>query len=52
MPDTFTDYNGVIKSWNLVVNTPEQVEVTKKTTPAPTKKRGGGGQKPLERIPA
>jgi hypothetical protein len=41
LPDAFTDYNGVIKSWNPVVNTPEQVEVTKKTTPTPsTKKRG------------
>jgi hypothetical protein len=41
LSDAFTYYNGVIKFWNHVVNVPEQVEVSKKTTPAPsTKKRG------------
>jgi hypothetical protein len=41
LPDAFTDYIGVMKSWNPAVNAPERVEVPKKTTPAPsTKKRG------------
>jgi hypothetical protein len=41
LPDTFTYYNGVMKSWNPAVNAPERVEVSKKTTLAPfTKKRG------------
>jgi hypothetical protein len=48
LSDAFPDYNSVMKSWNPEVNTPEQVEVPKKTTLATsTKKRG---QKPLERI--
>jgi hypothetical protein len=42
LPNTFTDYNGAMKSWNLVVNAPERVKVPKKTTlPPSTKKRGG-----------
>jgi hypothetical protein len=50
LPDAFTDYNGIIKFWNLTDNAPESVEVPNKTTSAPsTKKRGG--QKLLERIP-
>jgi hypothetical protein len=50
LPDAFTDYNGIIKFWNLIDNAPESVEVPNKTTSAPsTKKRGG--QKLLERIP-
>jgi hypothetical protein len=41
LPDAFIDYNGVIKSWNPMVNAPERVEVSKKITQAPsTKKRG------------
>jgi hypothetical protein len=41
LSDAFTDYNSVIKSWNLAVNAPERVEVPKKTTLSPsTKKRG------------
>jgi hypothetical protein len=36
----FTDYSGVIKSWNPTVNAPERVNVSKKTTSAlSTKKR-------------
>jgi hypothetical protein len=41
LPDTFTYYNGVMKSWSPAVNAAERVEVSKKTTLAPfTKKRG------------
>jgi hypothetical protein len=36
----FTNYNCVIKSWNHTINTPERVDVPKKTTPTPTKKMG------------
>jgi hypothetical protein len=36
LPDAFTYYKGVTKSWNLVVNAPERVEVPKKTTQAPS----------------
>jgi hypothetical protein len=40
MPDVFTDCNGVMKSWNRVVNASERVEVPKKITQTPsTKKR-------------
>jgi hypothetical protein len=40
LSDAFTNYNGIIKSWNHVVNAPERVEVPKKTTLAPsTEKR-------------
>jgi hypothetical protein len=40
LSDTFTNYNGVIKSWNPVVNAPKRVEVLKKTTlTLSTKKR-------------
>jgi hypothetical protein len=35
LPDAFTDYKGVTKSSNPVVNAPERVEVPKKTTHAP-----------------
>jgi hypothetical protein len=34
--DTFNDYKCVTKSWNLVVNVHERVEVSKKTTHAPS----------------
>jgi hypothetical protein len=41
LSDAFTDYNGVMKFWNPMINAPERVEVPKKTTQAPsTKKRG------------
>jgi hypothetical protein len=41
VPDAFTDYKCVMKSWNLVVNVPERVEIPKKTTQAlSTLKRG------------
>jgi hypothetical protein len=41
LPDAFTDYNGVMKSWNPTINAPKRVEVPKKTTSSPsTKKRG------------
>jgi hypothetical protein len=31
LPNVFTEYNGVTKSLNLVVNVPGQVEVPRKT---------------------
>jgi hypothetical protein len=31
LTDTFTDYKGVTKPWNLVVNTSKRMEVPKKT---------------------
>jgi hypothetical protein len=36
LPDTFTDYKGVTKSWNTAVNISEKVEVPKKTIQAPS----------------
>jgi hypothetical protein len=36
LPDALTDYKGVTKSWNHVVNAPERVDVLKKTTRAPS----------------
>jgi hypothetical protein len=36
LPDAFTDYKGVTKSYNHAVNAPERVEVSKKTTQAPS----------------
>jgi hypothetical protein len=36
LPDAFTDYKGVTKSWNHVVNAPKRVEVSKKPTQAPS----------------
>jgi hypothetical protein len=36
LPDIFTDYKGITKSWNHAVNAPERVEVPKKTTQAPS----------------
>jgi hypothetical protein len=36
LPDALTDYKGVTKSWNHVVNAPERVDVPKKTTRAPS----------------
>jgi hypothetical protein len=46
LPDAFTDYKGVTKSWNHVVNTPKRVGVYKKTTQAPFVVKGGGLLKP------
>jgi hypothetical protein len=40
--DTFTDYKGATKSWNPIVNTPERMEVPKKTIQAPSVMKGGG----------
>jgi hypothetical protein len=51
LSDAFIDYNGVMKSYNSVVNAPERVEVPKKTTLSPSAKKRGEGQKLLERIP-
>jgi very-short-patch-repair endonuclease len=36
LPDAFTDYKCVTKSWNPVVNAPKRVEVAKKITPTPS----------------
>jgi hypothetical protein len=36
LPDAFTDYKGLTKSWYPAVNAPERVEVLKKTTQAPS----------------
>jgi hypothetical protein len=44
LSDAFTDYNGVIKSWNPVVNAPEQVEVPKKNTLTPSTQKKGEGR--------
>jgi len=38
MPDAFTDYKGVTKSYNLVRNVPERVEVPNKTTQLSSKR--------------
>jgi hypothetical protein len=35
LPDAFTDYKCVTKSYNHTVNAPERVEVSKKITQAP-----------------
>jgi hypothetical protein len=43
LPDAFTDYKSVTKSWNPTVNVPERVEVPKKTTHAPSVVKRGGG---------
>jgi hypothetical protein len=39
LPDAFTNYNGVMKSWNHAVNVTKRVEVPKKTTLAPSIKK-------------
>jgi hypothetical protein len=39
LPDTFINYNGVMKSYNHAVNASELVEVPKKTTLAPSTKK-------------
>jgi hypothetical protein len=41
MPDAFTYYNGVTKSWNPAFNAPERVKVSKKTTLATSTKNRG-----------
>ena len=38
MPDAFTDYKGVTKSYNPARNVPERVEVPNKTTQLPSKR--------------
>jgi hypothetical protein len=40
LPDAFTDYKCVTKSWNHAVNAAERVEIPKKTIQTPTIKRG------------
>jgi hypothetical protein len=49
LPDAFTIYKGVIKSFIPARNVPERVEVPNKTAQNPTNKRGGV-RKPI-RIP-
>jgi hypothetical protein len=52
LPDAFTDYKGVTKSWNHAVNTLESVEVPKKTTQAPSVvKRGSVAQTKKDNAP-
>jgi hypothetical protein len=52
LSDVFTDYKDVTKSWNLVINTPERLEVTKKTTHAPfVVKRGRVAQTKKDNTP-
>jgi hypothetical protein len=36
LPDAFIDYKGVTKTWNPTINALERVEVSKKTTQAPS----------------
>jgi hypothetical protein len=52
LSDAFTDYKGVTKSWNPMVNAPERVEVPKKTTQAPSiVKRGRVAQTKKDNAP-
>jgi hypothetical protein len=52
LADAFTDYNCVTKSWNPMVNAPERVEVSKKTTQAPSVvKRGRVAQTKKDNAP-
>jgi hypothetical protein len=52
LPDAFTDYKGDTKSWNPTINTPERVEVPKKTTQAPSVvKRGRVAQTKKDNTP-
>jgi hypothetical protein len=52
LPDAFTDYKGVTKSWNPIVNAPERVDVPKKTTQAPfAVKRGRVAQAKKDNAP-
>jgi hypothetical protein len=52
LSDAFTDYKCVTKSWNPVVNAPERVEVSKKTTQAPyIVKRGRVAQTKKDNTP-
>jgi hypothetical protein len=41
LPDLFTDYKGVIKSYNPAINAPKKVEVPTKTTQAPIQNKRG-----------
>jgi hypothetical protein len=36
LPDAFTDYKCITKSWNPTVNAPKRVDVPKKTTQTPS----------------
>jgi hypothetical protein len=40
LSDAFTNYDGVMKSWNPSINAPERVEVKKTTLTPSAKKRG------------
>jgi hypothetical protein len=52
LPDAFTDYKGVTKSWNPMVNASERVEVPKKTTQTPSVvKRGRVAQTKKDKAP-
>jgi hypothetical protein len=52
LPDAFTDYKGVTKSWNHMINAPEREEVPKKTTQAPSVvKRGRVAQTKKDNTP-
>jgi hypothetical protein len=41
LPDTFTDYKGVTKSYHPARNVPERVEVPNKTTQSPINNKRG-----------
>jgi hypothetical protein len=52
LPNAFTDYKGVTKSWNSTVNVPERVKVPKKTTQTPSiVKRGRVAQTKKDKAP-
>jgi hypothetical protein len=52
LPDAFTDYKGVTKSWNPAVNAPKRMEVPKKTTQPPSVgKRGRVPQTKKDKAP-
>jgi hypothetical protein len=41
LPDSFTDYKGVTKSYNPAINVPERVDVPTKTTQPPIQNKRG-----------
>jgi hypothetical protein len=41
LSNAFTDYKGVMKSWNPMINASERVEVSKKITLAPSATKRG-----------
>jgi hypothetical protein len=52
LSNVFTDYKCVTKSWNLAVNTLKRVEISKKTTQAPSiVKRGRVAQTKKDNTP-